>query len=120
MVQNATDLTTKCDSYFLAKYDKSLLQKVSAFLLQNVTVTLQNATVITKCDDFIPKCDVYYEIRQYLLTGPKLNFITRSYDVKDVIWTSLATSSLGYSAILTLFFRRVRIFVFDIRRVPVM
>ena len=66
LVQNATDLTTKCDSYFLAKYDKSLLQKVSAFLLQNVTVTLQNATVITKCDDFIPKCDVYYEIRQYL------------------------------------------------------
>ena len=35
------------------------------FLLQNATVLLQNATVITNWDDFITKCDVYYELRQY-------------------------------------------------------
>ena len=44
--------------YFITKCDKSLLQNVSGFLLQNATVLLQNATIITKCD-------VYYKLRQY-------------------------------------------------------
>ena len=42
LLQNPTDVITKCD--------KSLLQNVSAFLLQKATVLLQNVTVITKCD----------------------------------------------------------------------
>ena len=50
-LQNATDAITKCDSYFVTKRDRSLLQNASGFLLQNVTV--------------ITKCDVYYKLRQY-------------------------------------------------------
>ena len=50
LLQNAADVITKCDSYFITKRDGSLLQ--------NATVLLQNATVITKCD-------VYYKLRQY-------------------------------------------------------
>ena len=50
LLQIATDIITKCDSYFITKKkDRSLLQKVSGFLLQNVTVLLQNATFITNC-----------------------------------------------------------------------
>ena len=41
LLQNATDVITKCD--------RSLLQNASGFLLQN-------ATVIAKCDDFITNC----------------------------------------------------------------
>ena len=59
LLQNATDVITKCDSYFITKCDRSLLQNASGFLLQNVTV-------ITKCDDFITKCDSYYKMRRLL------------------------------------------------------
>ena len=55
LLQNATDVITKCDSYFITKCDRSLLQ--------NATVLLQNATVIAKCDDFLTKCDSYYKMR---------------------------------------------------------
>ena len=64
LLQNATDIITKCDSYFITKCDKSLLQNASGFLLQNATVLLQNVTVITNCDDFITKCDSYYKMRR--------------------------------------------------------
>ena len=40
LLQNATDIITKCD--------RSLLQNVSGFLLRNTTVLLQNAKLITK------------------------------------------------------------------------
>ena len=50
LLQNATDIITKCDSYFITKCDRSLLKNVSGFLLQNATVLLQNATVITNSD----------------------------------------------------------------------
>ena len=46
--QNAPDITTKCDSHFITKCDKSLLKNVSGFLLQNATILFQNATFITK------------------------------------------------------------------------
>ena len=43
LLQNATDIITKCDSYFITKCDRSLLQY---------------GTVITKCD-------VYFKLPQY-------------------------------------------------------
>ena len=66
LLQNATDVITKCDSYFITKCDRSLLQNAAGFLLQNATVLLQNVTVITKCDDFITKCDSYYKMQSLL------------------------------------------------------
>ena len=51
LLQNATDIITKCDSYFITKC-------VRFFITNIATVLLQNATVITKCD-------VYYKLRQY-------------------------------------------------------
>ena len=59
LLQNATDIIIKCDSYYITQCDKSLLQNPSAFLLQN-------ATVLTKRDNFITKCDSYYKIRRLL------------------------------------------------------
>ena len=67
LLQNATDVITKCDSYFITKYDRSLLQNASVFLLQNATVNyykirqllkiatilLENATFITNCDSTV-------------------------------------------------------------------
>ena len=50
LLQNATDLITKCDSYFITKCGRSLLQNAPGFLLKNATVLLQN-------------CDNYYKIR---------------------------------------------------------
>ena len=50
-LQNATDIVTKYVSYFITKCDKSLLQNVSSFLLQNAT------------DSFITKCDICYKMR---------------------------------------------------------
>ena len=42
LLQNATDIITKCDSYFITKY------AISGFLLENATV-ITNASFITKC-----------------------------------------------------------------------
>ena len=58
---------TKCDSCFIAKCDRRLLQNASGFLLQNATVLLQNVAVIANCNDFIRKCDVYYKLWQHKL-----------------------------------------------------
>ena len=44
LLQNATDIITKCNCYFITKYDND------KSLLQNATVLLQNTAVITKCD----------------------------------------------------------------------
>ena len=54
-----TCIIIKWDSYFITKCDRSLLQDVSGF-------SLQNATVITNCDSFITKCDSYYKLRRLL------------------------------------------------------
>ena len=62
LLQNPTDIITKCHSYFITKCDKSLLQNAPGFLLQKATVLLKNAIVITNCDDFITKCDSYYKM----------------------------------------------------------
>ena len=37
LLQNATDIITQCESYFITKRERSLLQNASGFLLQNVT-----------------------------------------------------------------------------------
>ena len=68
LLQIATDIISKCDSYFITKYDKSLLQNASVFLLQNVTV-------ISKCDDFITNCDKYYKMRRLLQNAPVRTYI---------------------------------------------
>ena len=47
VLHNATDIITKCDSYFITKCGKTLSQNASGFSLQNATVLLQNAAVIT-------------------------------------------------------------------------
>ena len=44
LLQNVTDIITKCD--------RRLLQNTSGFLLQNMTC-------------FIPKCDSYYKLREF-------------------------------------------------------
>ena len=62
LLQNATDIIAKCDSYFIIKCERSLLENASGFLLQNTTVLLENVTVFTNCDDFITKCDSYYKL----------------------------------------------------------
>ena len=58
LLQNATNIIPICDSYFIRKCDRILLQNASGFLLQHATVLLQNTR-------FIIKCDVYYKLRQY-------------------------------------------------------
>ena len=47
LLQNMTDIFTKCKSYFITKCDRSLLQ---------------NATVIINCDNFVTKYDSYYKM----------------------------------------------------------
>ena len=67
LLQNATDVITKCDSYFITKCDRSLLQNASGFLLQNATVLLQNATILLQNATVITKCGVYDKLRQYIV-----------------------------------------------------
>ena len=46
LLQSATSVITKCDSFFITKCDGLLLQSATAFLLQSAT------GVITKCDSY--------------------------------------------------------------------
>ena len=52
------DIIERCDSYFITKCDKNLLQNASEFLVHSAIALLQNLIVITKCD-------VYYKMRRY-------------------------------------------------------
>ena len=47
LLQNATDIITKCNNFLITKCDRSLFQNASGFLLQN-------ATFITNCDSAGP------------------------------------------------------------------
>ena len=66
LLQNATNITTKCDSKFITKCERRLLQNASGLLLQNATILLKNAIVITNCDNFFTKSDNYYKMRGLL------------------------------------------------------
>ena len=73
LLQSATSVITKCDSFFYYKVRWSVITKCDSFfitkcdkcyykvrqVLQSVTILLQSATGITKCDD-------YYKVRQYI------------------------------------------------------
>ena len=74
LLQNATDLTTKCNNYFITKCDRSLLQNASGFLLQNATVLLQNATVIIKCYVFT-SCDSVSSQSKYEIKDSKTIYL---------------------------------------------
>ena len=56
LLQNAIDVITKCDSYFITKYDRSLLQNASEFFYKmlhfyyKMRQLLQNATFIKNCN----------------------------------------------------------------------
>ena len=79
LLQSATSVITKCDSFFYYKVRWSVITKCDSFfitkcdkcyykvrqVLQSVTILLQSATGITKCDD-------YYKVRQYR-RAPVLN-----------------------------------------------
>ena len=56
LLQNVTDIITEYGSYFVTKYDQSLSQNASDFLLPS-------ATCITKRYNFITTCDGYYKVR---------------------------------------------------------
>ena len=58
-----TGIITECDSYFITKYDRSLLQNASVFLLQNVTD-------ITQCNNYYKFRQYTAPIRLYILTDP--------------------------------------------------
>ena len=65
LLQNAADIITKSDSYFITKCDKSLLRNTSCPLLQNMMVLLQNATILLQNETVIAKSDFYYKMRWY-------------------------------------------------------
>ena len=48
------------------KVRQVLLQSATAFYYKVRQVLLQSATGITKCDNFITKCDRYYNVRRLL------------------------------------------------------
>ena len=55
LFQNVTGIITKCNSYFITKLGKNLLQNSSGLLSQNGTLLLRNYY----------KSDVYYTTRRY-------------------------------------------------------
>ena len=75
LLQSATSVITKCDSFFYYKVRWSVITKCDSFfitkydkcyykvrqLLQSATILLQSATGIAKCDD-------YYKVRQYTVS----------------------------------------------------
>ena len=60
LLQNATNIITKCDSYFITKCGRSLLENASVFF-------------ITKCDSYYKMRRFYYKVRQLL---QNITFIT--------------------------------------------
>ena len=58
LLQKATDITKKWDSYFISKCNKSLLQSASCFFFKKKCdsfITRQDVTFITKYNEFVIK-----------------------------------------------------------------
>ena len=66
LLQNATDSIRKCNSYFITKFDRSLLKKCVGLFLTKCGSFITKLTVTTKRYSFIPKCDIYYKMRRLL------------------------------------------------------
>ena len=49
LLQNASDVITKCYSYFITKYAISGFSLENATVITNALILLQNATFFTKC-----------------------------------------------------------------------
>ena len=99
LLHNATDIITKCDSYFITKCGKNLLQNASGFLLQN-------ATVITNCDDFITKCDSYYKMRRLLQIATVQILrerILKNISICEIHYTKYQFIKIMYKIITSLF-----------------
>ena len=82
LLQNATDIITKCDSYFITKYDRSLLQNASGFLLQN-------GTVITNCDSTLTTKFFF----KFIIFWPILSHFPNFWGKKKVFPKNLTLSS---------------------------
>ena len=89
LLQNATDIITKCNSFFITKCDKSLLKKYVRFFIIKFDNSLLKKHVrffITKWDSFMTNCDsyykmhrIYYKMRQLL---KNTSFITKCVGTK--------------------------------------
>ena len=75
LLQNAIDVITKWDSYFITKGDRSLLENVLEFLFQNSTTLIQNATILLQNAKVITKCNAYYKLRHYILALFLIKFV---------------------------------------------
>ena len=60
LLQNAIDIITKCDSYFIIKCDRIVLQDTSGVFYYKIRQfyykmrhLLQNATLVTNCDSTV-------------------------------------------------------------------
>ena len=80
LLQNTTDSITTCDSYFIAKYNKSLWQNTLGFLSQNVTISR--------------KCDNYYKLWHCIVFGivGSRNILTKLIWWKSFIVVKLKAS----------------------------
>ena len=57
-----TDINTKCDSYFIPKCNRNLLQNVLGFSLQMQQVYYKIEQLLPKFEDLITRCDSYYRM----------------------------------------------------------
>ena len=85
LLQKATDITKKWDSYFISKCNKSLLQSASCFFLIKSAIVLlqdkmwhllQNTMNLSSKSDSFTKCDIHYKMCQYKQLCIYINFIT--------------------------------------------
>ena len=79
LLQNATNIITKCDSYFIIKCDRRFITKCVRF--------------------FITKCDFNYKLRQYKVSEKRMAYIL----VTASLWTKSVpfTDTWTYSKFLT-------------------
>ena len=66
LLQNVTDILTKCGNYFTSKCDSSFITKCNKKSFQNASgFLLQHTTVVVKYENFITKCEVYLKMYCY-------------------------------------------------------
>ena len=70
LLQNAAGITTKCDSYFITKCNRNLLQNASRFFIRKCD------SCFTKGGSFYKLQQFYYKIRQLLQNA---TFITTGH-----------------------------------------
>ena len=81
--ENAAGIIIKCDSYFITKCNRSLLQNASGLFIRKCDSCFTKGVAFTNCNNFITKFGSYYKLQ--VLMKEHIFFFKKKLDTNSLI-----------------------------------